>query len=360
MRLTTLTTLGLVGSLVVTTSLTAGCLGEVGAPRKPGAGSGSGSSATGEPPTGACKKIEKAVTIRVPADMELLPRSGCYDIVGKLTIQSAQITSLAALKDLVSVSELELDHTGLTTLDLAKPVNLYGALTVTGNATLKDLKQLQFATPPSGILIDDNAALTSLDPFVATAAPLTEVEGDVTITGNRALPMIAMPNLTKVTGLVSVSANAAVGSVDLSKLATTRGIELAENPQLVTVTGLAATEITGDVAIRKNDKLTLIGTMGALVQVAGNVTIDSNAALVNLAMFTLSMKRIGQSLTINNNASLTDLGMLKHLDSINAITITNNPNLVECRALEIDRCVVHVVGSRLENNRDGDCNGSCT
>ncbi len=343
--------------LVITSSLTAGCLGEVGASRKPGTGSGSGSA--DEPPAGACKKIEKAVTIRVPADMELLPRTGCYDIVGKLTIQSAQITSLAAMKDLTSVSELELDHTGITTVDFAKPVNLYGALTVTGNAALKDLKQLQFATPPSDVLIDDNAALATLDPFVSAAAKLTEVSGDVTITGNGALPAIPMPNLTKVTGKISIAANASVTSIDLSRLATTRGVELAENPQLFSVTGLAATEIAGDLAIRKNDRLTLIGLMGALVTVSGNVTIDSNAALVNLAMFTLSMKRIGQALTITNNASLIDLGMLRHLDSVQAITITNNRNLVACRAAEIDRCVVHTVGSVITGNRDVNCSTSC-
>src|SRR3954469_8154283 len=78
--------------LVVTTSLTAGCLGEVGPSRKPpGTGSGSATPVTTTsttPPTTACAKIEKAVTIRVPADMELLPRTGCYDIVGKLLIQS--------------------------------------------------------------------------------------------------------------------------------------------------------------------------------------------------------------------------------------------------------------------------------
>ena len=345
--------------LVVTTSLTAGCLGEVGPSRKPpGAGSGSATPVTPTPST-ACAKIEKPVTIRVPADMELLPRTGCYDIVGKLLIQSAQITSLTALKGLSSVSELELDYTGLTTLDFTLPLNLYGALTVTNNPVLRDLKGLQFATPPTGVLIDNNSALTSLDTLVSATAKLTEVNGDLEITNNAALTAIALPNLTKVTGLLIIGSNDRIASVDLSRLTTTHGIDVADNAQLVSVTGLAATEIAGDLAIRSNPKLTTIGTMGALAAVTGNVIIDSNAALPDLKAFTLSMKSISRTLTINNNAALTDLGMLKHLDLIGALTITNNRNLVGCRVLEVDRCVAHNVASQLGNNRDASCNSSC-
>jgi hypothetical protein len=348
--------------LVVTTSLTAGCLGEVGPSRKPpSTGSATPTTTTPTPPatTAACAKIEKTVTIRVPADMELLPRTGCYDIVGKLMIQSAQITSLAALKDLSSASELELDYTGLTTLDFKLPVNLYGPLTVTNNPLLKDLKQLQFETPPSAVLIDNNSALTSLDALVSATAKLTEVNGDLTITDNAALTAIALPNLTKVTGLLIIGSNDQIASVDLSGLVTTHGIDVADNAQLVSVAGLAATAVDGDLAIRSNPKLTTLGTMGALVQVAGNVTIDSNAVLPDLKAFTLSMKRINRTLTINNNAALADLGMLKHLELINALTVTNNHNLVGCRVLEVDKCVAHNVASQISNNRDANCNSSC-
>jgi len=361
MRLSTAAALFSVLTSVLTS---AGCLGEVGSERKPSTGSDEPPAmmtpATPAPlPAGACAKVEKPVTIRVPADMELLPRTGCYDIVGKLTIQSAQITSLAALRGLKSVSELELDYTALTTLDLEQPLNLYGPLRVTNNLVLRDLKQLQFATPPSSIVIDHNAALTTLDPFLAWAVPLTEVNGDLTITDNGALAQVMMPNVTRVAGVLTVAGNAAVAAVDLSRLATTHGIELADNPLLTSITGLAATEIAGDLAIRNNAKLAAIGTMGALVHVAGNVTIDSNAALVDLKAFTIAMKTIGQALTVTNNPSLVDLGMLKHLDSISAITIANNRNLVVCRAIEVDGCVVHAVTSHLENNRGGNCNSSC-
>ena len=38
-------------------------------------------------PAGACTKVEKNVTIRAMADMQSLPRTGCYDIYGSLTLQ---------------------------------------------------------------------------------------------------------------------------------------------------------------------------------------------------------------------------------------------------------------------------------
>ena len=346
--------------LLVTTSLTAGCLGEVGPSRKPpGAGSDTTPPVTTTPPPAACAKIEKTVTIRVPADMELLPRTGCYDIVGKLLIQSAQITSLTSLKGLSSVSELELDYTGLTTLDFTLPLNVYGPLTVTNNPALRDLKDLQFATPPTGILIDNNAALASLDTLTSATAKLTEVNGDLEITNNPALTAISLPNLTKVTGLLIIGSNDQITSLDLSKLVTTHGIDVADNAQLVSVAGLAATEIAGDLAIRSNPKLTSLGTMGALATVTGNLIIDSNAALPDLKAFTLSMKRVNRTLTINNNNALTDLGMLKHLELINALTITNNHNLVGCRVAEVDRCVAHNVASQIANNGNNNCNSSC-
>ena len=51
---------------------------------------------------------------------------------------------MVALNDLNSVNELDLDHTSLTTFDTKKPVGIYGKLTVTGNAKLKDLNHREF------------------------------------------------------------------------------------------------------------------------------------------------------------------------------------------------------------------------
>jgi hypothetical protein len=328
MRLTTAT-------LIILSSLTAACLGTTGDSRKPRTGSGSGSdsqTADDRP----CTKVESDVTIRSVADMTTLPKTGCYDIYGKLTLQGQAITSLAGLNEINSVNELDLDHTGVTAIDTRRPLGVYGQLTVTGNAKLTNLKQLSFETASTGILIDGNTALTSLDPLGLDDPQLQEVDGDIAITGNSALTTIPLGNLTKLTGALTVSANSALTSLALGKLAGAGHIEISDNAKLAT-----------------------LGAMSALYRVNGSVTIDGNPALTGLAAFTTSLKFIDLTLTISNNAALVDHGALKHVALIGGISITNNTALVSCRATEIDKCTQHPVASVISNNKSTSCTTSC-
>ena len=327
MRLTTLT-------LAVLSSLTAACLGTTGDGRKPrGADTGSSSGSETDRP---CTKVEHDVTIRAAADMTTLPKTGCYDLYGKLTLQGQAITSLAGLDEINSVNELDLDHTAVTAIDTKRPLGIYGKLTLTGNAKLTNLKQLSFETASTGILIDSNPALTSLDPLGLADPQLQEVDGDIVITGNTALAAIPLGNLTKLTGALTVSGNSALTSLALDKLAAAGHIEISDNAKLAT-----------------------LGAMSALYRVTGSVTIDGNPALTGLAAFTTSLKYIDQTLTITNNAALTDLGALKHVALINSITITNNTSLVSCRATEVDKCTLHPIASVISNNKTTSCTTSC-
>src|SRR6185295_10921232 len=108
---------------------------------------------------------------------------------------------------------------------------------------------------------------------------LEQVDGDLAITGNPALLALPLKNLLRVTGTMTVSGNTALKTIDLSKLTTTGPVELADNPQLGSLTGFAATSINGDFAIRNNIALSSLGTMSALYRVTGNLTIDNNPAL---------------------------------------------------------------------------------
>jgi hypothetical protein len=353
MRLTTA-----LAALATLATLAAGCVGEVGGPRQP-KGTDPTDPAPTPTPDGACAKVEKDVTIRAMADMQSLPRTGCYDIYGKLTLQGAAITTLLGLEGLNSVNELTLDHTGLTRIDSKRPVGIYGKLTVLGNSRLTGLKQLSFETAAMGVLIDGNPVLTSLDPLVLADPKLDEVDGDLEITGNPALPAISLPNLTKVTGLLNLAGNTAVKTIDVAKLATTGHVEIADHPQLTSLTGFAATAINGDFAVRNNQALTTLGTMSSLYRVTGNLTIDNNTALSSLAAFTTSVKFVDKALTITNNANLVDVGQLKHLQLVQAITISNNHNLVNCRAVEVDKCVPHPTGAVISNNGTTNCNWQC-
>ncbi len=349
----------ILATLATLATLTTACVGEISSPRKPDRDPDPEPST----PEGTCAKVEKDVTIRAMADMSTLPKTGCYDIYGKLTLQGSTITSLAGLNEINSVNELDLDHTGLTAIDTKRPLGIYGKLTVTGNAKLTNLKQLSFETAATGILIDGNAVLASLDPLALDVPKLEEVEGDLTITGNPALTVITLSNLTKVTGGLTISSNAQASSINLTKLAAVGHVEVADNPLLTILGGFTAsiaTTINGDFAIRNNAALTTLGTMSSLYRVTGNLTIENNPALTNLAGFTTTAKFVDRTLSITNNLALTDLGALKHLQLIGSIAITGNKKLVACRALEVDRCVQHPAASVINNNGPTNCSSVCT
>ncbi len=351
MRLTTLPTL-----LAGITTLAAACVGEVGGSRKPGPRDPAMTTTTDD---SACAKVEKDVMIRTAADMTALPKTGCYDIYGKLTLQGSAVTSLAGLNGINSVNELDLDHTSLTAIDTKRPLGIYGKLTVTGNTKLTNLKQLSFETASTGILIDGNTVLASLEPLGLDQPKLEEVDGDIAITGNPALISVPLGHVTKVTGSLTVSGDTQLKLIDLSSLSTTGAVDIADNTQLMSLTGLPATTIAGDLAIRNNAALTTLGTMSALYRVSGNLTIDGNPLLTSLASFTTSIKFVDQALTITNNPKLTDLGALKHLSLVGSIAITGNPTLSNCRAIEIDRCVQHPTTSVISNNNNNNCNWQC-
>lgn len=358
--------LSFVYALLSLCSVTACTTGEPGR-RSPNRGGGDGSGAgagAGNDPDEACAKLDKDVVIRSTADMASLPASGCYDIYGKLTVQGTAITSLAGLNAINSVDELDLDHTGVTTIDTKRPLGIYGRLTVTGNARLTDLRQLSFETASTGILIDGNTALVSLDPLALDDPKLVQVDGDVSITGNPALTSAPLGQLTKISGALTITGNLALATIDLGQLVTAGPIELADNPKLTSLAAFASSaallpRVAGDLVIRNHAALTTLGSMGTLDRVTGDVTIDSNPVLANLAAFTPTMRVIDGKLTVNNNAALLDLGALKQLDSVGAIEITNNRNLVSCRALEIHECVLHTTTSIIGNNKNGNCSVLC-
>jgi hypothetical protein len=351
-------------STLLAALLAAACVGEIGNSRP---GRDVDSMDPTAPDDGPCTKIEKDITIRAMADMSVLPKSGCYDIYGKLTLQGSSITTLLALNDINSVDELDLDSTGLTKIDTRRPLGIYGKLTVTSNAKLANLKGLSFETAASGILIDNNPLLVSLDPLTLDLPKLEQVEGDLTITGNPALTSIPLKNLIRVGGATTISGNGGVASIDLSKLSGAGHVDISGNARLTSLSGFTATAIggvpaqitiNGDLSIRNNPVLSSLGTMSSLYRVARNLTIDNNPELINLAAFTASTRFVDQALTITNNGKLADLGQLKRLQLVGQITITGNRNLIACRAIEVDQCTRHPTASVINNNSTLSCNNA--
>lgn len=340
-----------VASFVAATS--AACVGNVG-----GAGSGRGHGSD-DPTPETCDKVEEvttAVTIRSNADFDKVP-DGCWDLYAPLTIEGSEITSLAKLGNLQGANELHLSGTSLKALDTLKPLKVYGALSITNNDQLTDLKNLSLEwvdNVPLSITIDDNAVLATLD----GVADVTRADGNIAITSNPKLASAALHKLDRVDGSIKVTDNAALTTLDLSALTTVAGIEVSRNQTLTTLSGLGATAIHGSMIVRANPALTTMGSMSSLSRIEGDLIVDDNDALTNISAFTASMQYVTGALSITNNQALGDLGQISHLTGIGTITITNNVNLSFCRAQEVDHCVpTH--GTVLINNNKSASNCNC-
>lgn len=331
-------------------SLTASCLADVGGDecvgkrcKVDGGDDGSGSATT----AGCDNPVEKTtnITIRSASDFDALP-TGCWSLNGDLRIESSAISTLARLGDLIEVNNLELVDTALTSIDTKKTIKVYGSLLVSGNTKLANLNNLAVkrwdgpvnggATWSVGYTIRNNAALTAIDGLKY----IVQVDSDLRITDNAKLATIELAELTKVTGGVHITGTGAT-AIRLPVLSTLARLEVASNPALTQISGLAATSITGDVTLRGNPLLATIGSMSSLTQIGGALVVDDNDALVDLTnLVPAGMNRIFGGLTISNNARLTGLGKLSSmLDGVTGnVTITANPSLSICAAIVVDHC----------------------
>ena len=310
-------------------------------------------SACANKPASAVEQVMRDVTIRTAADWDDLP-TGCWDLQGKLTLEGDTVTSISKLEKLVAVDELEIADTKLTAFDA--PIYVYESVSITGNLQLANLDNLAIDQKVGvNIEIDDNAALTGLGGL----ADLKKLSGDLTITRNPKLPTVALRNLTEITGSTRIANNGALGSLELGKLETLYRFEVLDNPALTSIGSFPAREISGDVTLRNNAKLTTLGTLSSLENITGSLTIDNNAALTTIGMFTTSMRFVTTMMTISNNPLLTNLGQLSHLQVIGGVTVTSNKALPFCAAQEINHCVPNHGAVSITNNNNATMTCTC-
>lgn len=284
------------------------------------------------------------ITIRSDADFAALPK-GCWSLNANLRLEGSGITSLAGLGDLTEVNDLELVDTQLTSIATKKTIKVYGSLHVSGNTKLANLNNLavkrwdgitQGGAFAVSYTIRNNPALTAIDGLKY----IVQVDSDLRITDNPKLTTVEFAELTKVAGGVHITGTGAT-AIRLPVLSTLGRLEVASNPALTQISGLAAASIAGDVTLRANPLLATIGSMSSLTAISGALVIDDNDSLVDLSnLIPTGMNRIYGGLTISNNARLTNVGQLaRMLDGITgSVTVTSNPALSICAAIAIDHC----------------------
>lgn len=324
-------------TLTLTTLLAAaatGCVGNVGGGDSDRSSSRKPNTTDGEE-SGPCKAVNDPVTVRAAADFDKLPTT-CWDLFAKLRIEGAAVTSLAKLGKLASVNELEIVDTGLAALDFAQAVEVWGAITITGNSKLASLDKLRVQDADdltTAYTIRNNAQLTSL----AGLAYAKTIEGELRISDNARLSAISFDELTAA-GSIAITGTGAT-ALDLGSLQQVGRLEISNNAQLASIVGAAAPAIGGDLVLRGNRALTGLGTWTGLNRVEGSLTIDDNDGLTTLGALA-SMRFVTGQVAITGNAALANIDAVNHLSGIGlSVAVTGNTALDSCAALAIDHCV---------------------
>lgn len=271
------------------------------------------------------------VTVTSDDPLDGVP-TGCWALEGKLTLLGPGVTSAAALGDLRSVHDLEIDGTGLTALDVTTTLSVAGDLSITNNTALADLGKLVPRGQISSLVVEYDDALANLG---------------------------GLSQVTAITGNTSIDNDRALTDIDLSAATSLGGLAIDDDMALTKIELPAATS-AGSIAIANNPALTSLGSMSALTAVHGSLLIGNNAALPGLGALGTTLGTIEQNVLILGNANLAELGQLAHAGGIGgSIEIANNSHLDYCAAAAVG-CCVSAASVQIFNNQSTSCNGGNT
>jgi Concanavalin A-like lectin/glucanases superfamily len=300
----------------------------------------------------SCTILPLNLTIEGADITSLAGLSQLTQITEDLIIQNApNLTTLAGLGQLTSVRNLSvMNNSNLANLSGLSGLSSVYRLEIANNAALTNLTGLGALTFVQTCRIFDNAGLTSLTGLSAlTTLPslhlyrnnaLQNLTGLGLLTNISDLYVVENAALTSLTGLgtftceaLDISANPLLQNLmPLSGLTTANQIHISNNAALTHLTGLGGlVSITGSLVISRNANLTNITALGALTSVR-ILILKENPVLSNLTGLS-ALTTIGDQLEISQNALLNSLTGLTIPASVPAIEISENPVLVNITAL---------------------------
>jgi len=153
---------------------------------------------------------------------------------------------------------------------------------------------------PDGITFTTQA---EIDIFQTNYPYCTEIEGDVTISGDD------ITNLNGLSVLTSIEGDLSIGFYDFE-------FGYTGNPNLINLTGLEGISIIGgDLSIFDNTTLLNCTGLDNVTSIGGDLLINLNYALTSILALS-NMTSLGGDLWIGQNSSLTNLSGLEGLSSI--------------------------------------------
>jgi len=228
-----------------------------------------------------------SVTTQAQIDSFQTDHGPCSKINGRLSITGAEITDLAGLNGITTITG------GLHILDTELLISLGG---------LQSLEQLG-----DSLLLANNAALEQIDALAGTAGQLDYL----TVYENAKLSSLeGLSGLTDITGSVWIQTN----------------------PALVSLSGLPQiTELSGDLRLDNYGWQFEQSSLSELDGLENLRIVGRNLWIQNLAVshlnFLDNVESVGGSLRIENNRNLEALDLFSQLRSTGSIWISGNSNL---------------------------------
>lgn len=231
---------------------------------------------TGEP---SCLDTDQAgpdIVISTNEDIQELQLGEC--IPEKLLISGGTITDLTPLAQVRELGGLELRFNSmLTTLQGLENLARVDTLIITGHPNLSTLPTFSELAQIDHLVITGNAGLADLGSFPA----LTGLGGRLEISGNDALSDLSgLENLEVINGAFEFWDQAVIEDfTGMEKLVSVGGdFRIEDNPALLTLDGLGATSVGGDLRIVSNEDLSecLVADYIAIVDVGGATIASDN------------------------------------------------------------------------------------
>ena len=292
--------------------------------------SGPDSGVDGSTAPATCEQMDQRtmdLTVSSEGSFNGLP-SGCWRLVGRLTVNSSSVTSLTKLGDLREVKSLVIEGTALPKIDSKSPIEVVEAISIRNNSTLTDVANIVPRSTVQSIVIENNSALVALGGVEKAQV----VAAETRIVNNANLTTLNLGAATRLEG----------------------GLVVQDNPKITTI-DLHSLDSVGAMTIRHNIALTTLTS--SVKYVHGTLAIENNTALRSLGTFGQDVNINPGGLSIVGNTQLQDVGQLARAAYVLAgVVISGNGQLPTTKAHDIGCCVD--IGGFAVSGTNGSCQGN--
>ncbi len=255
----------------------------------------------------------------------LLGLSGLSSVSEILIYNNDSLIDLIGLENITSIAGLGIGNNqklenlkGLDNLE-----NITYSISIEGNESLLNLSGLEKLTTTGSVGIGTNPSLNSLEGLnnLNTIKGTLEIEDNdslTTLNGLNSLNSIEEnPDYDYAFGILSVTDNDSLLSLDgLESLSTTEDrITISHNPLLENIAALGNIADTKHLRINDSKLVNLVGLENLASGLNGDVVIDGNTELIDIAALN-AIPDIINSLKIEYNASLVNLNGLQNITTI--------------------------------------------